>query len=175
MVTNRDNRISATLALAPGGGVSNLNDSGLLEGEIRNKIQEFWDHEVGVLYLVAEDDHFVPIEAAKDLYSRSPEPKQMVVLNNADHYHFCDEFERAHEFFRTEAITMGEDNPEAKALASMRPASELLPSSKAFEYTCGLGLAHMDSYLKDKIEAKEFLKSDLKALLAEREIEVSVY
>ena len=70
---------------------------------------------------------------------------------------------------------MGGDNPETKGLASMRPASELLPSSRAFEYTRGLGLAHMDSYLKDIIEAKEFLKSDLKTLLAKREIDVSKY
>ncbi|MHA2282801.1 MAG: hypothetical protein ACXAC5_18310 [Promethearchaeota archaeon] len=177
VVTNRDNRICAVLALAPGGGDSSKKkgESEQLEAEKRIIIREFWEHEVGILYLVAEDDHLVPLEAAVDLYSRTPEPKQMVCLNNSDHYHFCDDLERVHEYFRTQALAMGGDNPETKALASMHPISDLHPSKGAYEYLRGLGLAHMDTYLKGKKEAKDFLASDLKTLLAEQGIDITLY
>lgn len=177
VVPNLDIRLCAVLALAPGGGDSSekRGDSQQLEGEKRIIIREFWEREVGILYLVAEFDHLVPLEAVIDLYSRTPEPKQMVILNNADHYHFCDDIERVHEYFRTQAVAMGGDNPETKALAAMQPASELHPSKGAYDYTRGLGLAHMDIYLKGKNEAEEFLSSDLKTLLAEQDIDVSLY
>jgi dienelactone hydrolase len=178
VATTRDNRIRAALPLAPGGGDSSekKDDSEEREGELLRVIREFWDREVGILYLAAENDHLVPLKAVIDLYSRTPRPKQMVVLNNADHFHFNDAIEQVHEYFRTQSITMGGNNPETIALAdSMQPASELHPSKGAYEYIRGLGLAHMDFYLKGKKAAKDFLASDLKSLLAEREIDVSIY
>ena len=173
VATSRDNRISAALPLASGGGVS--HDSEILEFENVEKIEEFWDHKVGVLFLFGEKDSFIPLETAKDLYSRTPEPKQMVVLNNADHLHFVDDIEVMHEIFRKETIAMGGDNLQTKILAKMQPISELHPSKGAYDYVRGLGLAHMDAYLKHKKEAKDFLASDLKSLLAKREIDVTLY
>ena len=177
LATSRDDRIKAALPLAPGGGSSEEND-GKEQSETRvlNIISKFWNRKVGILYLAAEKDTLIPLNAVIDLFNRTPKPKQMVVLNNADHFHFNDGIEQVHEFFRNMAMTMGGNNPETEILSkSMQPVSELHPSKGAYEYIRGLGLAHMDAYLKDNKEAREFLESDLKDLLAKRNIEVSIY
>ena len=178
VATSRDNRIRAALPLAPGGGDSSEkeDDSERPESDLLGVIRKFWDRKVGILYLAAEYDHLVPLKAVIDLYNRTPEPKQIVVLNNADHFHFNDAIEQIHEYTRTQLVTMSGNNPEIKSRAdSMQPISKLHPSKGAYEYIRGLGLAHIDYYLKEKNEAKDFLASDLKSLLAERQIDVSIY
>ncbi|MFX0105446.1 MAG: alpha/beta hydrolase family protein [Candidatus Hodarchaeota archaeon] len=177
VVTRCDDRIRAALPLAPGGGRSLQNQHNLeqVDSEILEPIHNFWNREVPTLFLAAEKDTLLPLPTILDLYKRTPEPKRMIVLNNADHFHFTDMIEEIHDFFRTQFASMGGDNPLTRALAeSMLPASKLHPSKGAYDYLRGLGLAHMDAYLMEKSEAKEFLANNLKLLLAEREIDVSI-
>jgi len=178
LATSRDDRIKAALPLAPGGGNSSRENPEKEQSETSplNVIHKFWDRKVGILYLAAEKDTLIPLNAVIDLFNRTPKPKRMVVLNNADHFHFNDGIEQVHEFFRNLSLTMGGNNPETEILSkSMQPVSELHPSKGAYEYIRGLGLAHMDAYLKDNKEAMEFLESDLKTLLANRNIDVTIY
>ena len=178
VVTSRDNRIRVALPLAPGGGRAPHNQHILGQGDsdLLEPIHNFWNRDVPTLYLAAEKDTLLPLPTILNLYKRTPEPKRMIVLNNAGHFHFTDRIEEIHDFFRTQFATMGGDNPRIKALAeSMIPASELHPSKGAYDYLRGVGLAHLDAYLMEKAGAKEFLASELKLLLAEREIDVSIF
>ena len=174
--TSRDERIKAALPLAPGGGDSTENGEEQNENRPLRVIRKFWKRKVGILYLAAEKDTLVALKGVIDLYNRTPDPKRMVVLNNADHFHFNDGIEQVHEYFRNLQKTMEGNNLESQILSkAMQPISELHPSKGAYDYIRGLGLANMDAYLKDNKEAMEFLESDLKKLLAERDIAVTIY
>src|SRR5580658_8125627 len=90
-----DTRIRAVVALAPGGA----SDS--KPGIIHFTLSFNWQRPPATLYIVAEDDVLTPIAGVRELYSRTPAPKQMVVLSRADHTHFVDNIEREHEQLRT--------------------------------------------------------------------------
>jgi hypothetical protein len=94
----------------------------------------------------------------------------MVILKAADHIHFCDNVEQAHEMFRTlpgdplfEVVKQG-----------MRPIGELCPGAHAHDLVRGLGLAHMDATLKTDEGAARLLAGDLRAMMAERGVRVEV-
>lgn len=169
MVAGKDARIRAALPLAPAGGAPYFDDIMRLCYESLNLN---WDREVPTLYLVAEGDTTLPLETMHDLFDRTRDPKRMIVLNNADHFHFCDMMEEVHEFFRTQSEMLGEDKTIAE---KMRPFSELCPVEKAETYLRGLGLAHMDAYLKSNQSAMELLAGDIKALLKMRGIDVNTF
>lgn len=162
-----DKRIKAALPLAPGGGNSG-EDSIITLGDQLN-----WEHEVPTLYLVGEGDVILPLEGMYDLFSRTKEPKRMVILKNADHFHFNDRIEQTHEFFRNQASNMRSED--AIGLSEkMRPVSELCPSEKAYSFIQGLGLAHMDTFLKKDLMANQFITNALKSSLTKREIDVTI-
>lgn len=56
----------------------------------------------------------------------------------------------------------------------MLPFSELCPAKNAEDFLRGLGLAHMDAYLKKNSNAMEWLKGDIKAHMAEQGVSVSL-
>src|SRR6266851_2787134 len=69
-----DTRIQAVVALAPGGA------SNPKPGIIPATLSFNWPRPPATLYIVAEDDALTPIAGMHELYSRTPGPKQMVVL-----------------------------------------------------------------------------------------------
>jgi dienelactone hydrolase len=83
-----DTRIQAVVALAPGGA------SNPKPGIIHFILSFNWPRPPATLYIVAEDDVLTPIAGMHELYSRTPELKQMVVLPRADHMHFVDNVEQ---------------------------------------------------------------------------------
>jgi len=93
-----DTRIQAVVALAPGGA------SNPKPGIIPATLSFNWPCPPATLYIVAEDDILTPITGMHELYSRTPGPKQMVVLPHADHLHFVDNVEQAHEQLRTASL-----------------------------------------------------------------------
>ena len=111
-----------------------------------------------------------------DLFERTQAPKQMVVLRNSDHFHFCDGVEQTHDMFKTVGPMMAHGAPpgaNAKEMFdAMKRSDELCPGSDAYTYLQGLGLAHMDAHVKGESAAAELLAGDIDALLAERGIEV---
>ena len=115
----------------------------------------------------------MPLEGMYDLFSRTKEPKKMVILKNADHFHFNDRIEQTHEFFRNQARIMRSED--AIGLSEkMRPVSELCPAEKAYSFICGLGLAHMDAFIKKDLIAIQFITNGLKTSLTKREIDVKI-
>ena len=97
----------------------------------------------------------------------------MVVLKNADHFHFCDMADEIHEFFRTQSDGVSHDG--STTAEKMRPFSELCLAIEAYKYLRGLGLAHMDAHLKFKQDAIKLLASDIQVLMAKHGIAVEVF
>ena len=172
MATSKDERISAALPIASSGGA--LEDPNE-ENFPYDALDLNWNHEVPTLYLAAEKDTLVPIASMYDLYNRTQEPKSMVVLNNADHIHFATDMELKHDFISSQPEMIFGDIPMTKRIKeNMLPFSELCPAKNAEDFLRGLGLAHMDAYLKKKSTALEWLKGDIKAHMAEQGVSVSL-
>jgi dienelactone hydrolase len=159
-----ESRIRAVVALAPGGS------SQPKPGIIPAKLTFNWDRDVPTLYLVAEHDTMTPLAGMYELFERTPATKQMVVLRRADHAHFLDNVEQAHEAVRTMSWP--------KALAwipkEMRPIAELCSGEQAHLFVRGLTLCHLDAVLKRQSEAQRFLVGDLEAELAVRGVDCSL-
>jgi dienelactone hydrolase len=158
-------RIGAVVPLAPGGS------SRPKPGILRVTLTFLWGRDVPTLYLVAEDDISLPLSGMYELFERTPGTKQMVVLRRADHLHFMDNVEEAHETVRTTPWT-GEL---AWIPKEMRPIAELCSGEQAHVFARGLALCHLDATLRRQEEARRFLAGDLEAELAARGVGVIVH
>jgi hypothetical protein len=139
---------------------------------LRRALDFAWGREVPTLYLVAERDTLLPLDGMHELLGRTPGArKRMVVLENADHMHFCDNPEQVHEMFRM----MPPPGAFEAVARRVPPITELCPGDHAHEMVRGLGLAHMDAALKADESAAELLAGDLRALLAARGVRVAVH
>lgn len=140
-----DRRIQAVVALAPGGAKN--PKPGILPLELR------FARAVPSLFIAAENDVSLPLDAMRELFSRAKEPKQLAVIPRADHLHFIDRVEEEHEAVRAMPFT--------GALSwiprEMRPIGELLPGDEAHRLIRGLTLAHFDAHLKGSADARKFL------------------
>ncbi|MGH7895175.1 MAG: alpha/beta hydrolase family protein, partial [Candidatus Binatia bacterium] len=166
-VTRADTRIRAALPLAPAGGATPL------PGEpLRESLDFAWGRDVPTLFLVAARDSLLPLAGMHELLERTPSAaKRMVVLENADHMHFCDNAAQVHEMFRM--------FPPPGAFAAIAkvtpPITELCPANHAHDMVRGLGLAHMDATLKANEGAAGLLAGDVRGLMAARGIAVAVH
>lgn len=151
-------RIHAVVALAPGGA------SRRKPGILPLTLAFAWPRDVPTLYLVAEDDTYLPLAGMYELYERTPATRQMVVLRRADHYHFMDDLEALHEAARAMPLT-GEL---AWIPRDMRPLAELCPGEQARAFVRGLTLCHMDAILRGQAAAQRLWAGDLEAELAGR-------
>jgi dienelactone hydrolase len=157
--------IRAVVPLAPGG--SSRPKPGILPVKLTFR----WGRDVPTLYLVAENDISVPLAGMYELFERTPAPKQMVILRRADHLHFIDNVEEAHETVRKMQWT-GELSWISK---EMRPIAELCSGEQAHVFVRGLTLCHMDAAVRQREEARRFLAGDLEAGLAERGVDGIVH
>ncbi len=132
-----DTRVQAVIALAPGGA------SNPKPGIIPATLSFNWPRPPATLYIVAEDDVLTPIAGMHELYSRTPGPKQMVILPRADHLHFMDNVEQAHEQLRAASLP-----PEASWISrEMRPIAELCTGEVAHRQIQNHTLAHLNAAL----------------------------
>jgi predicted dienelactone hydrolase len=155
-------RIAAVVALAPGG--SSQPKPGILPVTLTFA----WGREVPTLVLAAENDASIPLAGVREVFERTPSPKQMVVLRRADHLHFMDNVEELHESVRNMTLS-GDLSWLPKA---MLPMSELCSGEQAHLFTRGLTLCHFDAVLKRREEARRFLAGDIEGELAARAVEV---
>jgi len=133
-----ESRIRSVVALAP--GCSRKRRAGIIP-----VTAEFhWTREVPILLVVADQDACLPMEGMYELFDRAPEPKKMIVLERADHMHFLDDVEKAHEAFRTMPI----EGALAKIQADMRPITELCTGEEAHRFIQDVTLAHFNATLK---------------------------
>ena len=169
MTSGSDTRIKAALPLAPGGGISDEDEGAV---GMSNTLNFDWNRSVPVLMLVADLDSILPLSGMQDLHGKIIAPHKTVVLNNADHFHFCDNVEQAHDGFKMMMSTMG---PEAAAmLEKMKSADELCPGDQANAFVRGLGLAHFEACLNGNLEAAKMLDGDLEKLMAAQGVTVTV-
>jgi hypothetical protein len=70
-----------------------------------------------------------------------------IMLKNADHVHFCDRDEAAHDGFKLVMLSMAEDEQVEAGLEKMKDADKLYPGEQGNTFTCGLGLAHFNAHL----------------------------
>ena len=158
-----ESRIHAVVALAPGGA------SRRKPGILPLTLAFAWGRDVPTLYLVAEDDAYLPLAGMHELYERTPATRQMVILGRADHYHFMDDAEERHEAARATPFT-GEL---AWIPRDMRPMTELCSGAQAHVFVRGLTLCHMDAALGRREEARRLLGGDLEAALAARGVAIA--
>lgn len=172
MVASNDERISVALPMASAGGAFEDHNR---ENPFYDALSLDWSHKVSTLYLAAENDTLVPISTIYDLFHRTHEPKSMVILKNADHFHFCQEVKQIYDLALPQLEILFGDTPETKRIKeNFLPFSESCPPEKAHDFMLGLGLAHMDAYLKKKSGAAEWLAGDIKAHMADRGVDVKV-
>ena len=120
------------------------------------------------LYLVAENDTSLPLAGMYELFGRTPAPKQMAVLLNADHMHFMDNVEEMHETVRN----MNFPGELAWLPREMRPIAELCSGEQAHLFVRGLTLGHFDAALRGQSPAQRFMLLDIETELARRGVDV---
>jgi dienelactone hydrolase len=156
-------RIGAVVALAPGGS------SRPRPGILPLKLAFSSGRDIPTLYLVAENDTSLPLAGMDEIFERDPATRRMVILRRADHCHFMDNVEQAHEAMR--AMSSSGD---LAWIREMRPIAELCTQDKAHEFTRGLALCHLDAALRGHEGAQRLLDGDLEHVLAARGIEAMV-
>ncbi len=154
-------RVRAVVALAPGGNEHPM------PGILPLKLTFAWGRDVPTLYLAAENDIPIPLAGVYELFDRTTSPKRMFILRRADHQHFVDDVEGAHEAVRAMSFT----GDAAWIPAAMRPIAELSSGEQAHVFVRGLTLAHMDATLRGVDAAQQFLTGDVEAELARRGVE----
>lgn len=158
--TARDQRIVAALPLAPAGGRGGP-ELGPIE-PINELLELDWGRHVPTLMIVADEDSVLPLAGMQDLLERGASIDKMVVLVNADHFHFCDGVEVVHDLM---APMMG---------GQTKPSSAFVPGAHAYDVTNGLGLIHFDATLRHLPDAIALAEADPVALLAERGVAIEV-
>jgi dienelactone hydrolase len=157
-----DARVHGVVALGPGG--SSRPKPGILALTLTFD----WGRDVPTLYLAAEDDVPIPLDAVTELMGRTRATRRMFVLRRADHQHFFDDVEAEHEALR--ALSLPGDA--AWIPGAMRPIAELCSGEHAHVFVRGLTLAHFDATLRQSQVAGEFLDGDVVAGLAARGVEI---
>jgi dienelactone hydrolase len=158
----KDRRVQAVVALAPGG------HSNPRPGILPLKLTFEWGRDIPTLFLVAENDSALPLAGMYQLFERTPVRKQLVILRRADHLHFIDNVEQEHE-----AVRNMRSLPElAWMQKEMLPIAELSSGEQAHLWVRGLTLAHLDAFLNKRREAQQFLADDIEVELARRGVDV---
>ena len=134
-----------------------------------NALRFDWRRAVPTLFIVAEHDSLLPLASMRKLYDPLTSPKQLVVIQRADHMHFCDDAERIHDLFR--ALPPAPGIPRG----SFPPFAELCPAAHGYDTVRGLGLAHLDAHLRAMTDARDFLAAPWRARLAERGVGTDVW
>ena len=147
--TEVDARVGSVVGITPGG--SSNPKPGILPVRLQFRRQ----HPVPTLILAAEDDVLTPLDGIQEIFEKTPQPKAMFVLRRADHEHFVDDVEGAHEGLRGMTLT----GDSAWIPGAMRPLSELASAEEAHRFVRALTLAHFDASLRGESAAERFLEN----------------
>jgi dienelactone hydrolase len=142
-----DPRPVSIVAMGPGGSENSRPSI------LPVKLTFAWPHPVPTLFIAAEHDVPIPLDGLRGIFDRAPEPKRLAILRRADHQHFLDDVEGAHEAVR-HANFPGDA---AWIPAAMRPVAELMPGEQTHRFVRALSLAHFDATWRDVQGARDFL------------------
>lgn len=146
-------RLAAVVALAPPIGMPGLHDA-----------IDFAATRVPTLVIAADRDSIVPVAGVERAFADLAAPADLVVLTNTDHLHFCDNPKLVHEQLRAMPIQL------VPLAAPLPPFSELAPGAAGHDATCGLGLAHLDAFVRDVADAQAWRATSLVEHLASRDV-----
>ncbi len=149
LMAGRDRRLGAVVLLAPAGGRCGNGANPFAEA-----LDFEWGREVPALYLVAARDIVSPLEGMYDLLARTPGPRRLLALADADHWHFCDRVEQVHEMVRK----FPPPGLEAEIVRRLPPAAELCAGAHAHRVVRGLALAHFAASLEGTRAAARLLE-----------------
>lgn len=144
-----DPRVASVVAMAPAG--ARRPRPGILEVKLTMARQR----EVPVLFLAAAEDVPIPLANVRDVYDRTPSPKRLLVLQRADHQHFLDDVEGAHETVRHAKFS----GDAAWIPGAMRPIAELMPGDEAQRWVRAATLGHFDATLRGIDAARQVLEA----------------
>jgi pimeloyl-ACP methyl ester carboxylesterase len=139
--TARAARVAVSFTMCSAGGPDHRAGERLLK-----EIDFEWDRVVPALFVAAARDSVVAIESVRELFARVRAPKKLVVLENADHYHFCDHPERVHEWFRS----LGSNSRFLATVKEPLPFAQLCPAEHGHDLSRALALAQFEAFLKDR-------------------------
>jgi len=152
----REPRIACVTALAPAGG----------HPQFRRAIDLDFRREVPIAIAACELDSILPLAGIRQLHAHLPRPSAMLVLENADHMHFCDDAFRVHELFRAMPVRF------VDALAEIPPFESLVPEDHGHDVARGIALAQADAYVRDDARARAWLDADLPCAFRQRGIRI---
>ena len=169
-----DDRIKASAPMCPSGGETPVYPRG--RNVARDALDFDWKTDTATLFMVADRDSWLPLYGQIELFRRTPGPKRLIVLEQADHNHFVDSIEEGHAWLHAFTASLAEVEAEHgtdwRSIANaIVPYSELCPEEKAHMCWRGLCTAHMDSHLRQSKEAQDFLEGDLLGAIADRGID----
>lgn len=127
-------RVEAVVALAPAGATHPR------PGIIPAQLAFAWKRDVPALVIAAEKDVSIPLDCVRDVYSRIPSSKRLVVLPNADHLHFIEDAAKEHERVRA----MQWPPSLAWMQQEMQPFATLLSQDAAHRLIAAATLKHFD-------------------------------
>lgn len=164
----RDERVGAVVALAPAGGESTIPGRTLT-----SLVERHCGRPVPTLVLAAERDSLLPLAGVRELVARLPSPKRLLVLERADHMHFCDFPKATHEMLRR-MLAKPVAAPIAGMLlsASLPRFSALAPEQPALAAIRALCLAHLDAHVRDDAAARHWLRDQALGALSVPEMAV---
>lgn len=120
---------------------------------------------VPTLILAADRDSLCRLENVAHLYAAIGPGHGLMVLHDADHFHFCDRALEVHAWFAAMGETGGVTHSGAYQLA---PIETLVGEVPAHDFVRGAGLAHCDAHLRNNTSAAEFLERFATDALAAR-------
>ncbi|MFM2421077.1 MAG: hypothetical protein RL385_5800 [Pseudomonadota bacterium] len=146
----RSTEIRAVVALAPAGAQGPVFVPAFAEELDLSALAK-----VALLVLAAERDTLVPLAGVEALFAQHAGPCRLLVLEAADHVHFCDQVSQAHGFLA--AITSMPDV--AGALGSTLPYASLLEEAHAHRAICAATTAQLHGAFHGDTGADAFLQA----------------
>lgn len=161
-------RVKATIPLCPAGGSSPIYPR---NSEFQRLLNFEWPADTSCLQGVADRDSWLPLYGQLDMFSRIRTTKRMVILQNADHNHFCDDIDVAHAWFKDLTLAnvdyMGTEDTDWPAIArAIRPLEELTQPEATYTLWRGVSVAQLDAVLKGSKKAARLLDRDLTSAAA---------
>ena len=160
-----DSRVASIEALCPAGGRSPIypNDSGL-----RAQLDLDWSPQVSCLLGVADRDSWLPLYGQLDTFAKLRGPARAVILQDADHNHFCDDIDVGHAWFKdltmANAEILGTEETDWVGIArTIPPFEELVDPDAAYALWRGSTVAHFDATLRASSDASDLLSHRLES------------
>ena len=156
-------RVTSIVPLCPAGGRAPIYPD---SGGLRQLLDLDWSPAVSCLHGVAARDSWLPLYGQLDTFSRLPGPSRLVILQDADHNHFCDGIDVGHAWFRdltmANAEMFGTEETDWVGIArTIPPFDDLVDPEATYALWRGVTVAHFDASLRGSSDATELLSDRL--------------